>query len=145
MKLHIKTFDELSNSELYEILRTRAAVFLIELGMHCQDIDGTDRRALHCFYEKEGQILAYLRAFPDENDPKTAIVGRVLTTVRGKGLGKALLRAIEPSLRERLGCRCIVVHAQLQAAGFYEKLGFCAISDTYSEEGVPHISMEKCL
>ncbi len=142
MKLHIKTFSELANTELYEILRARAEVFMIELGMHCRDLDGVDYHALHCFFEKDGKVLAYLRAFGDEENPRVAYIGRVLTTVRGAGLGKRLMQDCVTAVKERLHRDRIVVHAQLQAAGFYEKLGFRVISDTYMEAGVLHVTMQ---
>ncbi len=141
MKLNAKLFEQLTVAELYEILRARSEVFLLEQGIICLDQDGVDYRAMHCFFEENGKILAYLRAFPEENDPRTAHIGRVLTTVRGKGLGKELMQKSLLALKQQWGCDRFLVHAQTQAAGFYKKLRFEKVSDTYLEEGVEHVTM----
>ena len=64
MKLQVKFFEELTTRELYEIVRSRTEIFLLEQHIICQDFDGVDYDALHCFLEENGKILAYLRAYP---------------------------------------------------------------------------------
>ena len=91
MNLHIKTFEQLSSTELYEILKARSAVFVVEQTCPYQDIDGGDYESLHVYLEEEGRILAYLRCY--EQDEHTARIGRVLTMERGKGLGRPLMEA----------------------------------------------------
>ena len=85
MQLHHKTFAELTTTELYSILAARSAVFVLE--QHCiyKDPDGIDLRSRHLFLEEQGEILAYLRMFEKTDEPNTVQIGRVLTTVRGKG------------------------------------------------------------
>ena len=58
-----KNFDGLSTRELYEILKVRSQIFIVEQNMHCQDIDDVDYTARHFGLEKGGKIQAYLRAF----------------------------------------------------------------------------------
>ena len=87
-----KEFDELSTRELYEIARARTEVFLMEQRIICRDLDGEDYRALHCFLEAEnGTVMAYLRALTAKEAPDTVQIGRVLSLVHGKGLGKKLM------------------------------------------------------
>ena len=50
-----KLFEELTTKELYEIVRSRTEIFLLEQKIICQDFDGVDYEALHCFIEKEGR------------------------------------------------------------------------------------------
>ena len=140
MELKAKFFDQLSTQELYEILRARAEIFLLEQRIICQDMDGVDHHSLHCFLEQDGKVLAYLRAFPTQDG--AVQIGRVLSVTHGIGLGKALMQRALPVIRETYRCHRFTMHAQKQALGFYEKLGFYVTSPEFLEEGVPHVSME---
>ena len=140
MKLQVKFFKELTTRELYEIVRSRTEIFLLEQHIICQDFDGVDYDALHCFLEEDGKVLAYLRAFTVGEG--TAKVGRVLSITHNMGHGTKLMTEAFPYIQEKLGCDRIVVHAQKTAQGFYEKLGFIVTSPDYLEEGIPHVTME---
>lgn len=93
MDLYKKRFADLTADELYRILQARCAVFVVEQKCAYQDLDGIDRQALHVWLEDEGQILAYLRIFAAPDLADAVQIGRVLTTVRGKGLGAKILQA----------------------------------------------------
>ena len=84
-----KKFDELSAKEIYEILKARAAIFVVEQQIVYQDMDDRDFESLHVFCEENGIVTAYLRAF--EVAPDVVKMGRVLTLQHGQGLGKKLL------------------------------------------------------
>ena len=140
MKLHIKFFEELTTKELYEIVRARTEIFLLEQHIICQDFDRVDYEALHCFLEEDGRVLAYLRAFVVEKG--VAKVGRVLSITHNQGHGRKLMTESLPYIREKLGAEKVVVHAQKSAQGFYDKLGFAVTSPDYLEEGIPHVTME---
>ncbi len=135
-----KSFSELSLWELYEIIKSRAQVFLLEQNIICQDLDDTDYNSIHCFFVSDKRVVAYLRAFSSEKDVVT--IGRVLTLEHGKGLGKELMKRSIEEIKKRFLCSRISLHAQKQAAGFYEKLGFKKVSDEFWEEGIVHITME---
>jgi len=139
-----KPFETLTTQELYEILKARSQVFMLEQNIHCLDMDGEDYRSLHVFAKEGKSIAAYLRAFllPEENAVK---IGRVLTVDRRKGMGRRLMKEAEDAIKKAFSTRRIVVDAQLQAAPFYEKCGFTPISSTFMEEGIPHVKMEKIL
>ena len=145
MEFKAKTFAQLSTRELYEILKSRAEIFFLEQGIVCQDMDNVDYISLHCFFEEKGRVVAYLRAFLDEDEKDTVNIGRVLTLEHGKGTGSELMRKSIAEIAKNFSCRKIKLHAQKQAAGFYVRLGFEAVSDEFMEEGVVHISMEKIL
>ncbi|MBR7136926.1 MAG: GNAT family N-acetyltransferase, partial [Clostridia bacterium] len=86
----LKHFSELSNRELYEILRVRVSVFVVEQTCPYQEIDEADFDAYHLFLTDEsGHIRAYLRIF--EKDADFVRLGRILTTERGTGLGLKLI------------------------------------------------------
>ena len=82
-----KPFHELTVDELYEILKARSAIFVVEQNCAYQDIDGRDAESLHMFYEEDGKVLGYLRAF--EPSPRTAQIGRVLTVHHNRAGRKA--------------------------------------------------------
>ena len=139
MEIKAKFFEELTTKELYEIVRSRTEIFLLEQRIICQDFDGADYEALHCFIEEEGRVVAYLRAYKTEEGVK---IGRVLSLTHGTGLGRHLMAEAMPVIREKFSCNKVIVHAQKQAQGFYEKLGFIVTSPDYLEEGIPHVTME---
>lgn len=143
MELTIKTFQELTTKELYEILKVRGAIFVVEQTCAYQDIDGLDETSLHLFYEDGGQVQAYLRAF--EKEPGVVQMGRVLTLHHGEGLGGHLLHEGIPVIKEQFHPRKIVIEAQCYATGYYEKAGFQRCSEEFLEDGIPHVRMELTL
>lgn len=141
MNFVAKTFSELSVDELYEILKSRAEIFLLEQNIVCQDLDDMDRSSLHCFFTDKNRVVAYMRAFSVSED--SVKIGRVLTLEHGKGLGSELMKKSFEEIKNHFGNKKNIVHAQKQAAGFYEKIGFKTVSDEYLEEGIVHVTMEK--
>ncbi|MBR5155969.1 MAG: GNAT family N-acetyltransferase [Clostridia bacterium] len=136
----VKKFSELSVNELYEILKSRAEIFLLEQNIICQDMDDKDRDSIHCFFANGNRVVAYLRAFYSGKD--TVTIGRVLTLVHGQGLGSELMRKGIDEIKKRFTVNKICVHSQKQAENFYKKIGFNTVSGEYLEEGVVHINME---
>ncbi len=142
MEFSAKYFEELSLSQLYEILKSRMEVFMLEQEIHCLDMDDVDYRSRHCFLEEGGRVVGYLRAFYQEDDPSVVHLGRVLTLRHGQGLGRKLMERSLEDIRANLPCRAIRLDSQKHAVGFYEKHGFCAVSGEFLEEGIPHVTME---
>ena len=136
-----KSFSELTPFELYDILKARAEVFMLEQNIRCLDMDGVDPDALHCFFKDEGEIVAYLRVYPIERD--AVKIGRVLCLRRGCGIGRELVEKSLAAAYEKWQASKTFVDAQLQAQPFYEKCGFVPVSDVFMEEGIPHVKMEK--
>ncbi len=140
MNFIVKSFSELSLIELYEIIKSRSEIFLLEQNIICQDLDDTDYSSIHCFFFVSKRVTAYLRAFCSDKDVVT--IGRVLTLEHGKGLGSELMKRSIEEIRRRFMCKKISIHAQKQAVEFYKKLGFYIVSDEFLEEGVVHVTME---
>lgn len=90
MNWTIKTFDQLTSKEIYEILRSRAEVFVKEQRISYVDPDGVDYKSWHVFATENDKVCAYLRAFKDGED--TIKIGRVLTLMHGKGTGTQLMK-----------------------------------------------------
>ncbi len=135
-----KSFDELNTKELYEIIKARNTVFLLEQKIICQDLDDIDYESLHCFMVENGRVAAYLRAF--YIDEKTVRIGRVLTISHGHGQGKELMEKSLSAIKEKMPCFKIYIEAQKYAIGFYEKHGFKVTSGDFLDEGIVHVAME---
>jgi ElaA protein len=108
--------------------------------MNCQDIDKIDFDARHYFFEKEGNVFAYLRAF--YTDSNTVRIGRVLTVKHGNGWGRKIMELAIDDIKVNMPCKTICLDSQKHAVEFYEKVGFKVVSDEFIEEGVPHVKME---
>ena len=142
MEFFAKTFNELTTKELYEILKARSQIFIMEQNIHYQDMDGIDYKSLHCYIMNDNKVVAYLRAFFQDNDEYTVQIGRVLTLVHGNGLGKELMQKSIIAIKEKMKCKKMCMDSQKHAVGFYEKFGFIVSSDDFLEEGVVHQKME---
>lgn len=141
MELIVKRFDELSAEELYEILKVRVAVFVVEQRCPYQEIDGRDRQSRHVFFRDDTGIAAYLRVVEKGLSFPEASIGRVLTVKRGCGLGRQIMEEGIRVAREHMGADRIKLEAQSYAKGFYEGLGFRQTSEEFLEDGIPHIEM----
>lgn len=142
MEFAQKTFDELTNRELYEILRAREAVFVVEQNCPYYDIDGLDYPSLHMFYKDEdGSVQACLRIFEKVDEPGTMQIGRLVTVARGVGLGGKILHQAVEWIRENCDANGIYLEAQQYAIGFYAKEGLQVVSDPFLEDGIPHVQM----
>ena len=143
MNLYIKTFQELTTKELYEILRVRTEVFVVEQNCIYQDLDEKDMESLHLFYEKDERIQAYLRIFVKDSKTNLVQIGRVLTTMeaRGTGLGLKLMEEGLKAAGRHYKADEIYIEAQCYATGFYEKVGFQVTSEEFLEDGIPHVEM----
>lgn len=146
METVIKSFPELTAAELYEILRTREAVFIVEQTCPYPEADGRDYDAVHYFYrEPDGRVAAYLRLYPKAGEPGTIQVGRVVTagTARGTGLGRRILHESVQYAIEKMGAERLYLEAQTYAIGFYRKEGFAVCSGEFLEDGIPHVRMRR--
>lgn len=138
MYIITKHFSELSKEELYEILRIRVAVFVVEQNCPYQELDNYDQDAYHVMVYEGDHIEAYLRVFRKDKEVR---IGRVLSVSRKKGYGKTALQAGIEVAKENYQAKKIVIEAQTYAKEFYEKVGFKQSSDEFLEDGIPHIQM----
>ncbi|MBQ6451764.1 MAG: GNAT family N-acetyltransferase [Solobacterium sp.] len=144
MKYVTKGFEELTVRELYEILRFRSEVFVVEQNCVYQDVDGVDIQSRHLFMvDDDGVICAYLRWFAGSEEG-IAQIGRVLSRYRRRGIGSILLEHASDEIGE-YGYHGIRVEAQTYAVPFYERAGFAVTSDEFDEDGIPHVEMRKSL
>ena len=138
MEICVKTFQELTVDELYDILKLRADVFVIEQNCIYPDIDDKDQSSLHVFLKDKQEITAYLRVIPS----KEIRIGRVISKYRRKGLGTLVLKAGIQAAQNAYHAHSITIEAQSYAKEFYEKQGFIQTSDEFLEDDIPHIEMK---
>lgn len=141
----VKTFGELSLEELYQLLRLRNEVFIVE--QHCPypDLDNADQLALHVLGHLPEGLAAYTRLFAPGVRSDLASIGRVVTSpsARGTGLGRQLMERSIAAVAAHWGPVPIRISAQLYLQQFYESLGFVKKSEMYLEDNIPHIEMVK--
>ena len=134
-------FQELTVDELYELLRVRSEVFVVEQNCAYQDMDGDDQKAIHLWLTVADKVVALARVCPAGTHMEEVSIGRVITTERGKGYGKQMmLYAIDAAIRH-FNAKRIDIEAQEYARGFYESVGFRQSSESFMLDGIPHIRM----
>ena len=141
MELVVKPFGDLTPWELYELLRLRVDVFVVEQNCPYPELDGRDPEALHVFLREGDRVLACLRVLPPGTAFPEAALGRVVTRDRGRGLGRRILDAGIQAARERLGAEALTIEAQTYVRALYESFGFRQTSEEFLEDGIPHIQM----
>lgn len=143
MEIKIYKFKDLSKSQLYEIMKLRQKIFIIEQECFYNDFDEKDKDSYHILLMKNNEIISYARII-NENQIK---IGRVLTKkeYRNLGLATKTINAAIDFINDKLKEKTIIISAQLYLKDYYSKFGFIAISDIYLEDNIKHIRMEKRL
>lgn len=143
MELVIKRFEELTLEELYELMKLRVDIFVVEQNCAYHELDGADREAYHVFLRDGEGIEAYLRVVPAGVLFAETAIGRVAARKRRCGLATQLLAAGIRVAEEKLGAEKIKIEAQTYARGLYEKAGFIQTGEEFFEDGIPHIEMTR--
>ena len=126
-----------THSDFGKIFVLRYKVFTTEQNFSEDiEIDEHDDVAVHLIADAGSRAMGTLRLFKSKGD---IILGRMAVEkeARATGLGRKLVRRAIVEAR-KMGGKFIVAHAQIQALGFYEKLGFVPFGDEFDEDGVPH-------
>lgn len=141
----LKSFQDLSLEELYEILQIRQKVFVLEQDCSYLDCDGKDQYAYHLYgINEDREIVTYSRLLPpDVSYPGDASIGRVLSDkrLRGSGAGKRLMLESIRYCLQLFGELPIRISGQCYLRGFYGSLGFIEVGEEYFEDDIPHIEM----
>lgn len=139
IEILVRNWNEMDRDLLYEALRVRQEVFVVEQECAFLDLDGQDRECIHVMVMEDGKIAAYARILPFDADG-TRSIGRILTSghYRGRGYGRILM---DEALKAA-GNGPIRIGAQVQAMGFYSSIGFKRTDkEGYLEDGIPHVEM----
>jgi len=143
----LKKFDELSTTELYNVLHLRQEVFVVEQNCPYLDCDNKDQMAHHllCSHSESqaDELIAYLRIIVPRGQEDAPHIGRIAchTKVRGNGLGKELVEKGISHCTRLFPEKPIKISAQRYLVNFYTDLGFRVCSAPYDEDGIPHIEM----
>lgn len=143
MSWNLKKFDELTNSELYNLLKERTLIFVVEQNCPYLEVDGKDPLSYHLFKEDNGEIIAYLRIVPSRVSYQEISIGRVFVKkeYRGKGIAEELLKKGLDFIQNELKETVVKIQAQDYLREFYSSFGFQTISETYLEDDIPHVDM----
>lgn len=145
MQVEIRTFEELSKQELYELLKLRAEIFVVEQDCVYNDLDNRDQYAIHVLGKQNEEIVAYSRILPENTRFKEMSIGRVVvsSSQRGKNLGKEIMNECINYIYNELmdSDKQIRISAQCYLNKFYAELGFITVSNEYMEDGIPHVEM----
>ncbi|MFE5381693.1 GNAT family N-acetyltransferase [Bacillus cereus] len=143
MGWNLKKFDELTNIELYNLLKERTLVFVVEQNCPYPEVDGKDPFSYHLFKENNGEIIAYLRIVPAGVSYQEISIGRVFVRkeYRGQGIAEELLKKGLDFIQNELKEKTVKIQAQDYLRKFYSSFGFQTISETYLEDNIPHIDM----
>lgn len=144
MEWNFNTFNELTAAGLYNILKLRVDVFVVEQDCPYPELDNLDQQCIHLTCVEEGEIIAYSRLVPADAKYDIPSIGRVVVQpeARGRGLAKELLnKSIQFILTEWQAYE-IQLQGQYYLKDFYESFGFNPISDVYDEDGIPHLDMK---
>ncbi|MBA6364566.1 GNAT family N-acetyltransferase [Colwellia sp. BRX8-4] len=144
----VKHFKALNIDELYEILKLRIDVFVVEQTCFYADIDDIDRHkdTVHLFCYLEGKIAGYLRILAKDQSYRDYIaIGRVIVAshARGTGLGHQLMAEALTVCQQYFPDQQIKISAQEHLESFYGNHGFERVSAMYLEDDIPHIAMLK--
>lgn len=140
-----KQFTELTPSELYQILRLRSEVFVVEQNCVFLDMDNVDQESFHLMGWLDNSLVAYARIVPPGKVYAEPSIGRVVTSpsVRKRGKGKKLMEEAIKFTERLYGDTTIKIGAQLYLKHFYEAFGFRQASNVYLEDGIEHVYMHR--
>lgn len=139
----LKAFNELTVHQLYEILKLRSAIFVLEQQCLYQDMDDKDKHCHHLMIFEDNQLAAYTRLVPAGVSFIEISIGRVITNpdYRGRGLARKLMQQSIEACYDLFGKQPIRIGAQLYLKDFYSSLGFVQQGEMYLEDDIPHIEM----
>ena len=143
IEIKVKTFQEITTQELYNILQLRSEVFVVEQDCVYQDIDGKDQNALHVIGYKDENVVAYTRIFKPGYYFNEASIGRVVVkdSERQHKYGYDIMNASIEAIKAHYLVKTIKVSAQTYLKRFYNNLEFFEVGEEYLEDGIPHIGM----
>ncbi|WP_247233911.1 GNAT family N-acetyltransferase [Telluribacter sp. SYSU D00476] len=140
----LKPFYSLTLDELYQFLRLRSEVFVVEQTCPFLDIDNKDQPCHHLMgWTPEGELAAYTRLVPPGLSYEEVSIGRVVSSpqYRRYGIGRELMQKSIESIGQLYGQVPIRIGAQLYLKKFYESFGFEQVGEMYLEDDIEHIQM----
>ncbi|MCC1483437.1 GNAT family N-acetyltransferase [Winogradskyella immobilis] len=143
LSISVKTFEDLTTLQLYNLLQLRSEVFVVEQDCVYQDIDGKDQKSLHVLGYKNEKLVAYTRIFKAGDYFNEASIGRVVVVEneRQYQYGYDIMNASIDAIKTKFNTTKILLSAQVYLKRFYNNLLFFELGEEYLEDGIPHIKM----
>ena len=143
MTISVKSFNEFTTEELYEVLRLRSEIFVVEQNCVYQDIDLKDQKAIHVLGYFQNELVAYTRIFKPGDYFQQASIGRVLVkeSYRSRKWGYDIMGASIKAIEQDFLATTIKISAQQYLEKFYNNMGFLTVGEPYLEDGIPHVAM----
>lgn len=143
MNIKIKYFDELNTTELYEILKLRQSVFVVEQNCPYNDIDEFDPVSVHLMMIESDELIAYARVLEKGTRYPEVSIGRFLVKkeYRKEGYGDKLFTRAIDYIKDDMKEDTIKIQAQTYMKEYYKKKGFNEISNAYLEDDIEHVDM----
>lgn len=143
IRWELKKFNELSADSMYQLLRLRSEVFVVEQQCIFLDMDNKDQHCHHLLGWIGEELAASTRLVPPGLSYEEISIGRVVSSprFRGKGIGRLLMEESIRACYQLWGRRNIRIGAQLYLENFYQSLGFVTDGEPYLEDGIPHVEM----
>lgn len=145
IKWQLIQFDELTPTELYQLLRLRSEVFVVEQQCIFLDMDNKDQQCWHLLGWHGQHLVAATRLVPPGISYDEMSIGRVVNApgARKLGIGRALMKRSAEACYELWGEAPIRIGAQRYLESFYQSLGYEIAGEPYLEDGIPHVEMLK--
>lgn len=139
----LKPFHNLTAAELYQVLRLRSEVFVVEQNCVFLDMDNKDQDCWHLLGWKSHLLAASTRLVPPGIAYDEMSIGRVVSSpqARGEGIGRLLMVESIDQCYKLFGRNPIRIGAQLYLEKFYSTLGFRTDGEVYLEDGIQHVEM----
>jgi ElaA protein len=143
MTISVKSFNEFTTEELYEVLQLRSEIFVVEQNCVYQDIDLKDQKAIHVLGYFQNELVAYTRIFKPGDYFQQASIGRVLVkeSYRSRKWGYDIMEASIKAIEQDFLATTIKISAQQYLEKFYNNMGFLTVGEPYLEDGIPHVAM----
>ncbi|NLZ48785.1 MAG: GNAT family N-acetyltransferase [Clostridiales bacterium] len=144
MDWEIKHFKDLSPEELYNILKLRSEIFVVEQQCIYLDCDDKDKVSYQLFRKnQQGEIIASVRILPKGISYNESSIGRVVVRkdYRRKGIASEMMKVAMEFIKREFNEGTIRISAQLYLLEFYRSVGFLPVSEPYLEDNIPHIEM----
>jgi len=135
--------QDLDTATLYELLKLRVEVFVVEQDCPYPELDGRDLQSQTRHFwlqEPTGDVISVLRLMEENpNGHKLFRIGRVCTKQSARGGGHAT-RLLQAALAD-VGEHPCHINAQTYLVEMYARHGFLVAGDEFVEDGIPHVPM----
>ncbi|WP_375752373.1 GNAT family N-acetyltransferase [Vibrio sp. HN007] len=139
------TFDQLTTHQLYELLRLRVDIFVVEQTCPYPELDNKDLKegVYQLLGYQSGELVACARLLKKGISFEHVSIGRIATKkeARGNGLGHELMRVALEYCESVWPGESIDIQAQEHLQAFYQQYGFVTYSESYLEDDIPHVDM----